>query len=70
MTRIEPNIRGAFRGIGVKYSLADGVQRVSFDEMTLRESKGVEELRNIEFPLAKLSPRRHICKFRCMNEPE
>jgi hypothetical protein len=40
MTMVEPNIWGAFRGIGVKYSIADGVQRVSFDEMTLPESEG------------------------------
>jgi hypothetical protein len=33
MTMIEPNIWGAFRGITVKYSVVDGVLRVSFDEM-------------------------------------
>jgi hypothetical protein len=43
MTMIEPNIWGAFRGIGVKYSVVYGVQRVSFDEMTLRESEGFKE---------------------------
>jgi hypothetical protein len=44
MTMIEPDIWGAFRGIGVKYSVVDGVRRVSFDEMTLCESEGLREL--------------------------
>jgi hypothetical protein len=56
MTMIEPNIWGAFRGIGVQYSVVDGVQRLSFDEMTLRESQGFEEVWEIDFPFTKLSP--------------
>jgi hypothetical protein len=70
MTMIEPNIWGAFRGIGVKYSVVDRVQRVSFDEMILRESEGFKELWDIDFPLAKLSPRRQSCTFGWINEPE
>jgi hypothetical protein len=70
MTMNEPNIWGAFRGIGVKYSVVDGVQRVSFDEMTVRDSHGLKELWNIDFRLAKLSPRLQSCKFGWINEPE
>jgi hypothetical protein len=70
MTMIEPNIWGAFRGIGVKYSVVDGVQRVSFDEMTLRESEGLKELWDIDFPVGNLSPRHQSCKFGWINEPE
>jgi hypothetical protein len=40
MTIIEPNVWRAFRGIQVNYSLVEGVQRVSLDEMTVRESEG------------------------------
>jgi hypothetical protein len=40
MTITGPNLWGAFRGIGVKYSIVDGVQRASFDEMTVRENEG------------------------------
>jgi hypothetical protein len=57
MTTIEPNIWRAFRSIGVRYSVVDGVQRVSFDEMTLRESEGFKELWDIDCSLETLSPR-------------
>jgi hypothetical protein len=70
MTMVEPNIWGAFRGIGVKYSVVDGVQRVSFDEMTLREGQGFKELSDIDFPVRNLSLRRQSCKFGWINEPE
>jgi hypothetical protein len=70
MTIVEPNIWGAFRGIGVKHSVVDGVQRVSFDEMTLRESEGFKELWDIDFSFGNLWPRRQSCKFGWTNEPE
>jgi hypothetical protein len=70
MTMVEPNIRGAFRGIGVNYSIVDGVQHISFDEMTLCKSEGLMELCDIDFPLAKLLPRHQICKFGWISEPE
>jgi hypothetical protein len=70
MTMIEPNIWGAFRGIGAKYSVVDGVHRVSLDEMTLRESEGFKELCDIDFPLAKLSSRRQSCRFGSIKDAE
>jgi hypothetical protein len=70
MTMIEPNIWGVFRGIGVKYLAVQAVQRLSFDEMTLRESEGCKELWHIDFALAKLWPRRAICVFGWIKEPE
>jgi hypothetical protein len=70
MTMIEPNIWGAFQGIGVKYLVVDWFQRVSFDEMTLREGEGFKELLDIDFPVGNLSPRRQSCKFGWINEPE
>jgi hypothetical protein len=57
MTMIEPNISATFRGIGVKYSVVDGVQRVSFEDLTLRESESLKELCDIGFPVGALSPR-------------
>jgi hypothetical protein len=69
MMMMEPNILGVFRGIGVKYSVVAKVQRVSFGEMTLCESEGLNELSDIEFPLMNLSPRRSICTFGSINEP-
>jgi hypothetical protein len=69
ITMIEPNICGAFRAIGVKYSVVYGVRRVSVDEMTLRESEGVRKLWDIDFPVGNLSPRRQGCKFDWINEP-
>jgi hypothetical protein len=70
ITMIESNIWGAFRGIGIKYSVVDGVQRVSLDEMTLRESESFKGLWDIDFPFGDLSPRRPSCKFSSTNEPE
>jgi hypothetical protein len=64
VTMIELNIWGAFRGIGVECSAGNGIQRVSFDEMTLRESEGVKELWEVDFPVGNLSPRRQSCKIR------
>jgi hypothetical protein len=70
MMMMGPNIWAAFRGIGVKYSVVDGVERVSFDEMTLRENEAFKELWDIDFPVGNLSPRRQSCKFGWINEPE
>jgi hypothetical protein len=70
MIMVRLNIWGAFRGIGVKYSVVDGVQRVSLDEMTLRESEGFNERWDIDFRVGNLSPRRQSRKFGWMNEPE
>jgi hypothetical protein len=70
MTMVEPNTRGAFRGIGVKHSVVDGVQRVSFDAMTLRESEGFRELWEIDFPVGNLSPRRQSFEFGWINVDE
>jgi hypothetical protein len=67
---VEPNIWGAFRGIGVKYSVVYGVQRVSIDEMTLRESDGFKELWDIDFLVGNLSPRSQSCNVGWMNETE
>jgi hypothetical protein len=67
---IEPNIWGAFRGTGVKHLVVDAVQRVSFDEMTLRETEGFKELWDINFSAGNLSPRCHSYKTRGIKEPE
>jgi hypothetical protein len=67
---VEPNVCGAFRGIGLKYLVVDGVQRVSFDEMTLRENEAFKELWDIDLPVGNLSPRRQSCKSGWINEPE
>jgi hypothetical protein len=50
MTMIEPSVWGVFRGIGVKDWVVNGVQRVSFEAMTLREAKGFMGLSDIDFP--------------------
>jgi hypothetical protein len=42
MTHI--NIWGVFRGIGLIYNIVGAVQRVSFNEIMLRESNGFREL--------------------------
>jgi hypothetical protein len=70
MTVIESNIWGAFRGIRVKYSVVHGVQRVSLDEISLRESEAFKMLWDMNFPLGNLSPRRRSCKFGSINEPD
>jgi hypothetical protein len=62
MMMIEPNIWGALRGIGFKYSVVYRAQRVSFDEMTLRKSEGFKELWDIDCPVGNLWPRRESCK--------
>jgi hypothetical protein len=43
------NIWGAFRGIGLIYNIVDGIQRVSFDEIILRESGGFSQLWDMIF---------------------
>jgi hypothetical protein len=70
MRIVGSNVWGAFRGIRVNYSVVDGVQRVSFDEMTLRESEGSRELWDIDLLVGHLSPRWQSCKFGWINEPE
>jgi hypothetical protein len=39
---------GAFRGIGLIYNIVEGIQRVSFDEIILRENGGFRELCNVK----------------------
>jgi hypothetical protein len=70
MTMVEPNIWGAFRGLGIKHSVVSGIRRVSFDEMALRESEGFTELQDTDFPVGNLSPRRQSCKFGWLDETE
>jgi hypothetical protein len=48
---------GAFRWIGLIYHIVDGIQRVSFDEIILRESAGLKSLWNMI-----LIPRWRICR--------
>ena len=69
-TMTDANIWGAFRGIGITYEMVNGVQRVSFSEMKLRESVGFRELWDIDFPLEGLSVRRQRSKFGWINRPQ
>jgi hypothetical protein len=69
-TTIHINKWGAFRGIGLIYNIADAVQRVSFNEIILRESNGFRELWVIDFPVQNLSIRRTNVKFGWINRPE
>jgi hypothetical protein len=59
----ETNIWGVFRGIGVQSGMVDGVERLSFNEITLRESEGLRELWDMDFPLVNLSVRRRNARF-------
>jgi hypothetical protein len=59
----------AFRGIDVQYGMVDGVQRLSFNEITLRESEKFRELWDIDFPLENLSVRRRNARFGWVNKP-
>jgi hypothetical protein len=54
---------GAFRGIGLIDSIVDEVQRVSFNEILLRESDDFRELWDIDFPVENLSMRRRNAKL-------
>jgi hypothetical protein len=54
-TMPDANIWGAFRSIGLSYGLVDWVHRISFNDITLRESDGFRELWDIDFP-------RRICR--------
>jgi hypothetical protein len=60
----------AFRGIGLIYHIVDAVQRVSFNEIILRESNGFRELWDIDSPVENLSIRRRSAKFGWINRPE
>jgi hypothetical protein len=69
-TMTDANIWGAFRGIGLSYGLVYGVHRVSFNEITLRESNGFRELWDVDFPLGNLSSRRRNARSDWINKPE
>jgi hypothetical protein len=49
--------------------MVDGVQRLSFNEITLRESEGFKELWDMDFPLENLSVRRRNARFKWVNRP-
>jgi hypothetical protein len=61
---------GAFRGIGIIDGIVAGVQRVSFSEITRRESEGFRELWDMDFPLENLSVRPRTAPFGWINRPE
>jgi hypothetical protein len=61
---------GAFGGIGFRYNIVDEIQRVSFDEIILRESGSLRELWDIDFPVENLSTRRQNARFGWINRPE
>jgi hypothetical protein len=61
---------GAFRRIGLIYNIVDGIQRVSFDEIILRESGGLRELWDIDFPVENLSTRCQNVRFEWINRRE
>jgi hypothetical protein len=65
----DTNIWRAFRGIGVQYGMVDDVQRLSFSEITLRESEGLRKLWDMDLPLENLSVRRRNARFRWVNRP-
>lgn len=69
-TMIDTNIWGAFRGIGLTFHNIEGTQRVLFNEITLRESPGFQELWRINYPPEQLSVRRRNAKFGWINKPE
>jgi hypothetical protein len=50
LTMPNANIWSTFRCIGLSYGFVDVVQRVSFNEITLRESDGFRELWDVDFP--------------------
>jgi hypothetical protein len=52
------------------YSIVDAVQRVSLNEMILREGNGFKALEDIDFPLENLSLKRHTSKFEWINRRE
>jgi hypothetical protein len=43
--------------------MVNGVQRLSFNKITLRESEGFRELRDMDFPLENLSVRHRNARF-------
>jgi hypothetical protein len=49
--------------------MVDAVQRLSFNEITLRESDGFRELWNMDFALENLSVRRRNARFGWVNRP-
>jgi hypothetical protein len=62
-TMIDANIWGAFGGIGLSFDDIGDVQRMLFDEITLRESREFQELWMIDDPPENLSARRQNAKF-------
>jgi hypothetical protein len=53
-----PCLWGTFRGIWLRENIVDGVQRVSFNEIILRESTRFTEAWDIDFPVKNLLIRR------------
>jgi hypothetical protein len=60
----------AFQGIAVQYGMVGDVQRLSFNEITLRESEELRELWDTDLPLENLSVRRRNAGFEWINRPK
>jgi hypothetical protein len=70
LTMIDTNICGAFREMGLLFHDIDDVRRVLFDEISLRQSQGFQELWMIDDPVQKLSVRPRNAKVGWINKPE
>jgi hypothetical protein len=66
----DTNIWGAFSGIGVSFHDIDDIQRVLFNEITLSESEGLQELSTKYDPPEYSWPRPWNTKFGWISKPE
>jgi hypothetical protein len=67
---IGANIWGAFREMGLVFLIVDGVQRVRFNEIKLRESQGFMELWASDFSPDDLPARRRGARFERINSSQ
>jgi hypothetical protein len=64
------NVWATFRGIRLLSNTDDGLERVSFSAIILRESDGFKELWDIDFPVENFSIQHRNAKFGWITRPE
>jgi hypothetical protein len=70
LTMIDTNIWGGFRATSLSFHDIGDIQRVLFNEISLRHSRGFEELWVSDSPRENLSAARRHAKFGWMTKPE
>jgi hypothetical protein len=69
-TFVADNVRSAFRMLGFEFNISETPYTLLFREEKLRQSHGFREIREVDYPVDKLSKRRREARYGWINQDE